>query len=119
MAKVIDYEFKAVSTCDFILHLEMTASHKLLKNVLDKAKKKVASRLDIKEIHEKEIDYIKIPEQYHRLLLTFLKRQLNKVYKEVKDDGITIIRDEMSQAYFEKLERFWNITIIIKGLYER
>ena len=112
-----DYNFKAVNISDFELKLKYKAKSKVLKSVFRQTAKTL-SRLNTKfaKLAVSDPDKItkfEVPEEFLNRVKTAINKNLSSVYKEVRQDGIIVVRDTVKSCVFSEDSNDNNILNII------
>jgi hypothetical protein len=121
VSDVFNYHFKTLNPSDFELIIIFTAKSKVLKSVFNQVKK-VLVRKDTKftKLHTSNSDVLQrfeIPEQFNGRILTAILKQVKEIEKEVKKDGIKILRYQVDKCFFENKDDTTTINIKLGGIY--
>lgn len=117
---LFDWDFKATSHTRFELMIQMLAHNRLLVRLLGEAKKKLKKKKGMK-VDDTGLDKINrfdIPPQYLRLVATTLSKTARKIEKEVKKDGIEVLKARPAKAWFQRVKgEHWVVTVVYEGDY--
>lgn len=118
---IIEWDFKAESITDYSLKLEMSADNKMLTNIFNQAKHKLARRKGMKNLNTADPEVIQefaVPKQYFNLVRTIMHKKIKKAFSKVREDNIHVLNSKVTKAKFKRNEaNDWDIEIIVSGQY--
>ena len=117
-----DYHFKCLDSDKYRLSFDFAVKDRKFMLVFEKSKKALMKKANMKLPETKSMlkDKFEVDPSLHKLLITFLNRQIREALAETKADGIhAYTPDIITRAYFEKDKelKIWKIHIMLKGIY--
>lgn len=113
----IDYDFELVNPTKFKLKFTLDFSNRLLIMAFNKSKVALRSKHnlvvdeDISKIKEFDAD-----PRFYKLVKVGIAKQINKVCKEVKGDGIIVLNNDIKKITYKKLSAHkWITMIFLEG----
>lgn len=104
----------------FELTIQMLAHNRLLVRLLGEAKRKLERKEGV-VVDDSSLDRVArfdLPRKYLRLVATVLSKTARKIEKEVKRDGLEVIKARPVRAWFERVQgEAWVVTVVYEGDY--
>jgi len=116
------WDFRCVNPADYELVINFEAKNKLLRDVFEKSRRKLARARHIKVGGSPDIvQKFDIEPRFLKLITTAISKQVRIVAQEVGSDGIIISNFDVVKAWFERQEEGddWNIFVQLEGQYYR
>lgn len=111
------YKFRLVTPYEFELVFTMSAKHRVMNMLFVKAKEKLARSkgISVNKSSMEGVSSFPIAPNFYKLVGTFLGKNVKHASREVKADGIEIVKWEVTNGHFERVGDDWNIVITING----
>lgn len=122
VSDTFDYHFKATNASDFELTFIFTAKSKVLTSIFNNVKETLAKNEKLKGVKDADpntIQRFEIPKQFYGRVLTAILKPVHTIEREVKADGIKVLRYAVESCYFESKEEKTQIHIKLGGIYGR
>lgn len=118
---IYDYHFKVINLSDYELDFIFTAKSRVLKSVFNQVKKTLV-RKDTKFTKlyctdSETVAKFKVPKQFNGRVHTAILRPIRQIEKEVRKDGIEILKSKVDECLFINDKEITKIHIKVGGIY--